>query len=355
MWHGFRYRVFKMNILVRISLCCLLWPSFGFAVDNLVIPMSWSPGSSAHYPLFIIPSRSQDLPFGTVAYVEHLNTLEPLKHIIPSKEWMELARRLPVQPLQSLSEKARVLVLANRLDDHMADSQHLAETLPQLIRDGLEPYVLPVGALSRFSSIEREHFYRQAGASFSGLILLGGKDADPDTYDEPVNGAVHFNGAIDREEIAIVQGIYKFTNMKIFGICRGSQIIAIAFGCKLHQDIFKNLKTRLQHEGNVEQRIYLLPTKNNLIKEWAGVNNGRILVAVDMVNDHHEGVILPIDHPLLQRAALSADGLVLKAFESRDGRIVGLQPHPERQEQGVGGLMLKNCARWLQSDLRSSP
>lgn len=97
------------------------------------------------------------------------------------------------------------------------------------------------------SSLERAGFAREEVAvvhsgdasplSFDGLLLCGGEDVDPELY-----GAVRHerlgrvNRRRDEQELALVARARR-NSIPIFGICRGLQVLNVAFGGSLVQDI----------------------------------------------------------------------------------------------------------------------
>jgi len=79
-----------------------------------------------------------------------------------------------------------------------------------------------------------------------GLLLAGGADIDPSFYgQEPEAGLEATVPERDEFEIALAKAAME-RNQPILGICRGLQIINVARGGTLHQDIFN----RVGHDGH---------------------------------------------------------------------------------------------------------
>ena len=158
-------------------------------------------------------------------------------------------------------------------------------------------------------------------AECSALMVCGGGDIDPKYFGQaPLNDTLSIDGALDEYEIKLVRAFIA-AGKPMLGICRGMQVINVALGGTLFQDLPSQLglthsgqgKT-LMHEIRVCASGFLYP----MLGRRAVVNSF-----------HHQSV-----HRLgegLRLCAAAPDG-VLEAFESEDGLIIGVQWHPERME-----------------------
>jgi putative glutamine amidotransferase len=160
-----------------------------------------------------------------------------------------------------------------------------------------------------------------------GLLLSGGPDLDPGYYgEEPIPELGTILPEWDALEMALV-GLALERGMPIFGICRGMQILNVALGGTLYQDVPSQLgagvvdhwqtapKCQLSHEVEVLDDSYLAEITDRQ--------------AVEVNSYHHQGIKGPAD--ALTVAARSADGMI-EALESRDFSdrwLVGVQWHPE--------------------------
>ncbi len=80
-----------------------------------------------------------------------------------------------------------------------------------------------------------------------GVLLPGGEDIDPIWQGEaPVPGLGLVNPWRDEYELRLAKTCYD-CSIPLLGICRGIQVMAVALGGKLHQDI-KTLPEVLKHE-----------------------------------------------------------------------------------------------------------
>src|SRR5579875_1838948 len=80
-----------------------------------------------------------------------------------------------------------------------------------------------------------------------GLLLTGGDDVDPNLYgEEPQIGLGALEPARDRIELALIN-MMRAQNKPILGICRGMQVLNVALGGTLYQDLPRQWKGKLQH------------------------------------------------------------------------------------------------------------
>ena len=64
---------------------------------------------------------------------------------------------------------------------------------------------------------------------YDGLILCGGNDINPSYYNEEINGSVNIDDTRDKAEFVLLNKFLK-TGKPILGICRGFQLMNVAFG-----------------------------------------------------------------------------------------------------------------------------
>jgi len=156
-------------------------------------------------------------------------------------------------------------------------------------------------------------------AQCAGLVILGGADIDPLLYgDRPHPATYGVDAEADRYEIAAVRGALDDSTPMV-GICRGMQVINVACGGTLVQD----LGAETPHHGPphaimVTQRVYL-----DANSRLAGIL-GRSEIAVRTGN--HQAVRdVADDFTVVARAG---DGVV-EAIEHPTAWIIGVQWHPE--------------------------
>lgn len=166
----------------------------------------------------------------------------------------------------------------------------------------------------------------------SGLVLSGGPDVAPERYDEPAKRALctSMDERRDELELAAIKRAEE-RRMPVLGICRGAQILNVAYGGTLVADIPTERGEQVEHrqlEG-VDARHPVHVESGSLIKRISRVLDGEINSA------HHQSV------DRLAQAfapAATADDGTVEAFEwgdtSSGGKhfLLGVQWHPERME-----------------------
>jgi putative glutamine amidotransferase len=165
-----------------------------------------------------------------------------------------------------------------------------------------------------------------------GLILSGGPDVAPERYGEPEKRAVcgTIDEARDATEFALVEAA-RDLRMPTLGICRGAQLLNVAYGGTLHADLPTERPSDVEHRqlDGVDARHSVHVEPGSIIKHIAGVMDAEVNSA------HHQAVEKLAG--LFTASAYSADG-VLEAFEWGDASMGGkpfllaVQWHPERMD-----------------------
>jgi putative glutamine amidotransferase len=161
-----------------------------------------------------------------------------------------------------------------------------------------------------------------------GILLPGGVDLDPATFGEerhPRLGAI--DPARDRVELALTRWAVE-DRKPVLGLCRGIQVINVALGGTLYQDIAAQVPAAIKHD--------YFPTagfdRTHLAHEVSLTQGTRFRSVMEResfkVNSmHHQGIKSLA--PELVPAATAPDGLI-EAVEADSGHfMVGVQWHPE--------------------------
>lgn len=158
-----------------------------------------------------------------------------------------------------------------------------------------------------------------------GLLFTGGEDISPLCYGE---NPIKEIGAIEHERDAYEMFLFKEAydvNMPIMGICRGAQLINVALGGSLYQDIYSQIENSLGHSpkgGPIDQAHHMIRIENDS-KLYNIFENETIAV-----NSFHHQSIKDLGKGL-KATAHSYDGII-EAIESMERNfILGLQWHPE--------------------------
>lgn len=181
---------------------------------------------------------------------------------------------------------------------------------------------LPVYVPTGLDEVTLRDLYERVDA----VLLPGGPDVDPAYYGEERHPATKvIDDARDTLELTLARWTYE-DDRPLFGICRGHQVINVAFGGTLVQDIPSEIVTELPHEtpdtlprSTIRHEVTLDPDSR-----IASIL-GRTRVAVNSL--HHQSVERPA--PGVTITGYSPDGIV-EALEAPDKRfILSVQWHPE--------------------------
>ncbi len=163
-----------------------------------------------------------------------------------------------------------------------------------------------------------------AGA-LDGLILQGGADIDPVAYGErPSELLMTTDPERDRFELSLLRAFIA-AGKPVLGICRGMQLINVAHGGSLHQDLVGAGATRAVHyiPARYDEHAHRLRLREG---GWlAGLYPQHAQAQVNSI--HHQGV-KGLGHGL-EVEAWSEDGIAECIRGTGPGFVVGVQWHPE--------------------------
>lgn len=182
---------------------------------------------------------------------------------------------------------------------------------------GLVPIVVP--------PLSGANAARSIMAVVDGLVLTGGEDVDPALYGQPRHerlGTV--NRLRDETEIALVHAARE-AGKPVLAICRGPQLLNVALGGTLIQDIPSSFPNALPHNSE--------DGRNARTHDISIEPDSRIATAVGAtrisVNSlHHQSILQPA--PGLRVTARAPDGII-EGVESEDDTwwAMAVQWHPE--------------------------
>jgi putative glutamine amidotransferase len=172
-----------------------------------------------------------------------------------------------------------------------------------------------------------------------GVLLTGGDDIDPDLYDKTLPKEVlktvsrtPDGGRRDQCELILIGEIFR-QHKPVLAICRGHQLLNIAFGGGLVADIQQQIPGALKHWG-MDQAFNFAHVVTVKPGSLFATICGKKIVGVN--STHHQAVAEPAKP--FKATARSRDGLVeameLKPeFAARMPFFLSVQFHPERLTQ----------------------
>src|SRR5262245_31935414 len=190
-----------------------------------------------------------------------------------------------------------------------------------------EPYVRCVeaaGGLPILLPVADPERAREYLALVDGLLLIGGDDVDPALYDaEPHPDLGPVDRARDLFEIALTQAAAR-SGMPTFGICRGAQVMNVAFGGTLHQHIPDTVPGALSHGEGYDESHEVTLTPGCRLAAVVGAER------LSVNSHHHQAIDQPGKDFVV--TARSPDGVVEGAEAPGRPFLLGVQWHPERMD-----------------------
>jgi putative glutamine amidotransferase len=169
-----------------------------------------------------------------------------------------------------------------------------------------------------------------------GVLIPGGVDIDPAYYRTPRHEKLgRLDPARDTSELVMARWAVKDAK-PVLGLCRGLQVINVALGGSLWQDLAEERPHSLKHDyfptagWAREHRAHVVEVRpDSRLAEALGSG------AVSVNSMHHQG-IRDLGYRLTA-TAIAPDGLI-EAAEAEEGFAVGVQWHPEMFEGGDAGV-----------------
>ncbi|KAG6602698.1 putative glutamine amidotransferase GAT1_2.1 [Cucurbita moschata] len=224
--------------------------------------------------------------------------------------------------------------------------------LDLIVGYGAVPVIVP-----RVSGV---HMLLESFEPIHGVLLCEGEDIDPSLYETDTAGLsqeeldeirrLHTSDtAIDKEKDTIELRLAKLClerNIPYLGICRGSQVLNVACGGTLYQDVDSEIRKKcpggekvvhMDYDNYDGHRHRVNVVENTPLHNWFRDSLDEKKMEIMVNSYHHQGVKV-----LAQRfvpMAFAPDGLIEgfydpDAYNPEEGKfIMGLQFHPERMRR----------------------
>jgi putative glutamine amidotransferase len=176
----------------------------------------------------------------------------------------------------------------------------------------------------------------------SGLVLSGGEDVDPARYGVPPDGARTVSPERDAMELDLVRRALE-RRVPVLAICRGVQLLNVALGGTLYQDLETRMGTQIDHDRYREFDGHIHSIRSSGERLLSGVFPAAAFV---QNSAHHQGIEELADG--LTAVAWAPDGLI-EAVEYRApdaAWTIGVQWHPERKLEDPTGTNLRLFERF---------
>ncbi len=161
---------------------------------------------------------------------------------------------------------------------------------------------------------------------FDGVVLGGGVDVDPARYGRSLlpDAGVEVDSKRDETDFALFKRAWR-SDLPILGICRGLQVVNVALGGTLVQDLPIERPSEVVHRRSEKEKT----RRDHAVSVLPGTKLHAVTDAEEiLVNSRHHQAI-DRAAPELSVSATAPDG-VIEAVEGPEGRwLLAVQWHPE--------------------------
>lgn len=287
----------------------------------------------------VIPVRSNEsVQSALMAHSKLISSTPELAELFNGRTPQLTLRQAKRLELNKTREN-RVLLVANLPKDYTKDTQRVKNFAQIFKQQKQASYILPVAAGLHLNLNDKASYHQAIIEHFPMLVAMGGDDVNTDVYKQKDFHSKNTIKARDEAEIALIKAYTKAEKGFLLGVCRGSQISAVALGYKLIQDVPFQIGESVKHSDHWHD-IKLFKTSHQILKSTQGTGNSNSMYVNSL---HHQAVVYHKGGPL-ELAAIGSDG-VTEATEFKNGKGMLLQFHPELMNNTLGSEILFQTVR----------
>lgn len=190
-----------------------------------------------------------------------------------------------------------------------------------MIEAGLAPLMIPAGMDPGEAGMYVD--------LVDGLLISGGDDVHPEMYGSEPTVSHGIDGEVDRFEIALIEAA-RSSGKPVLAICRGLQILNVALGGSLHQEVTSKgevheLIDKDSDPVEMSARRHVVRFEpDSIIAGLYGSDEAKVNTL------HHQGIDRLAEDLIVE--GRSDDGLIEAARCRGDWWALGVQWHPEKME-----------------------
>ena len=187
--------------------------------------------------------------------------------------------------------------------------------IDSVVQNGGIPFIIPFNQDAEVIQAQMENV--------QGLILSGGHDVDPHNYgEEPEQKLGNIWPERDKFDMLLLKLAEK-KHIPVLGICRGAQIINVAHGGTLYQDLSYRPEKTLKHSQGQTPTLV-----THTVKTVKGSKIADLLETDSLQTNSFHHQLLKDIAPDFKVSARCVDGVVV-GIENKDASVSGVQWHPE--------------------------
>lgn len=205
-----------------------------------------------------------------------------------------------------------------------------------IVRAGGIPVIIPVG------THQLVDHYAQL---IDGLLLTGGNDINPMLFnEEPLVGLGEVHPLRDAVELALFKKLYALKK-PMLGICRGLQIMNVALGGTIYQDMYHQINGQLLQHRQKAPKCHC--------SHYVKLSEGSFLSSIAQSNQivvnsfHHQSIKEPSSS--LTVVGVASDGIIEAVEGKEDCFLLGVQWHPEMLAAAGDEMSIRLFNHFIQS------